>query len=194
MRTKKNALRKWTLIASLIVFSLLLTGATGCPNNTTNISDRSSPPPGQNISFESRAQENRKLHLRQGASAFFKNLPQDEYLVSAEELRNMLQEGRCQIIDIREPDEFTQAHIKGAINIPFSELGGRMDELAQDSQIIVVCETGQAAGMATAALNIAEFQSKTLRDGFPAWQRAGYETTSGRENQTGNQTSPPNTR
>ena len=194
MRTKKNALPRWTLIACLIVFATLLTGLTGCPNNTTNISDRSSPPPGQNISFESQAQESRKLHLRQGASAFFKNLPPDEYLVSAEELRRMLSEGRCQVIDIRSPGEFAQAHINGAINIPFDELGARMDELAQDQQIIVVCETGQTAGMAAAALNIAEYQSKSLRDGFRAWQSAGYETTRGRDNRTDRPTSPQDTR
>ena len=56
------------------------------------------------------------------------------------------------IIDVRNPEEYAEKHIPGAINIPLSELEYRSKELAKDTIIITACGKGggrsaQGAGL-----------------------------------------------
>jgi len=46
------------------------------------------------------------------------------------------------IIDVRNPDEYAEKHIPGAINIPLGELESRSKELANDAIIITACGKG----------------------------------------------------
>lgn len=55
------------------------------------------------------------------------------------------------IIDVREPEEYTNGHLVGAINIPPSKLMGELDELEnvpKDSEIILYCKTGSRSNVA----------------------------------------------
>lgn len=45
--------------------------------------------------------------------------------------------GSFQILDVRQPQEYAQAHIPGAILIPLGELPDRLDELNPDLETIV---------------------------------------------------------
>ena len=54
-------------------------------------------------------------------------------------------------IDVREPDEFQQSHVKGALNIPSSELmaGARIiSDVDKDTPIIVYCRSGSRSNVA----------------------------------------------
>jgi rhodanese-related sulfurtransferase len=46
------------------------------------------------------------------------------------------------IIDVRSPEEFTEKHIPGAINIPLSVLESRSKELSKETIIITACGKG----------------------------------------------------
>lgn len=46
------------------------------------------------------------------------------------------------IIDVRNPEEYAEKHILGAINIPLKELESRSNELSKQSVIITVCGKG----------------------------------------------------
>lgn len=55
------------------------------------------------------------------------------------------------IIDVREPDEFSEGHIRGALNIPPSALIAGASKLAtvpKDAKIIVYCRTGSRSNVA----------------------------------------------
>ncbi len=54
------------------------------------------------------------------------------------------------ILDVRTPMEFRAGHVPGAINIPYTDLLRRLDEvrLYQDKEVVVYCETGIRAGVA----------------------------------------------
>lgn len=56
------------------------------------------------------------------------------------------------IIDVREKDEFERGHIKGAVNIPLSELRKRVNEIPQDKPVFVHCRSGQRSYNAIKAL------------------------------------------
>ncbi|MGH7066038.1 MAG: MBL fold metallo-hydrolase, partial [Stellaceae bacterium] len=59
-----------------------------------------------------------------------------------------------QILDVREPDEFTGplGHIKGAILIPLGALAERAGELPKDRPIVAVCRAGSRSAQAISIL------------------------------------------
>ena len=60
------------------------------------------------------------------------------------ELQALLKQSteRFMIIDVRNPDEYAEKHIPGAINIPLDELESRSIELSRGAMIITVCGKG----------------------------------------------------
>jgi rhodanese-related sulfurtransferase len=56
------------------------------------------------------------------------------------------------LLDVREHDELAVAAIAGAVHIPMGELGGRLQELPKDKDIIVVCHTGSRSLMVSVQL------------------------------------------
>ena len=52
------------------------------------------------------------------------------------------------LVDVRDPDQFKQGTIKGAINLPIDDLEKRMGELMTDKNIVFFCGSGGMAGEA----------------------------------------------
>ncbi len=55
------------------------------------------------------------------------------------------------IIDVREPSEFMMGHVKGALNIPPTQLMSGARQLAdvpKDEQLIVYCRSGSRSNVA----------------------------------------------
>lgn len=46
------------------------------------------------------------------------------------------------ILDVREPNEWTQFHIPGATLIPLGDLPNRLNGVPRDHEVVVVCRTG----------------------------------------------------
>lgn len=65
------------------------------------------------------------------------------------------------IIDVRENYEYDQGRIKGAINIPLSELRERIDEIPKDKPVYLYCRSGQRSYNATLALQNLGFNNVT---------------------------------
>ncbi|MBO0420929.1 FAD-dependent oxidoreductase [Vagococcus fluvialis] len=70
-----------------------------------------------------------------------------------------LQESGAFIIDAREAWEFEEGHIKGAINIPFSEFRNRLDEIPKDEPVYVHCLSSQRSYNMVKALNMRGFDN-----------------------------------
>jgi rhodanese-related sulfurtransferase len=83
------------------------------------------------------------------------------------------------LLDVREPSEFTQAHIDGAVLIPLGQMQARVHELPQEREIIVVCASGSRSGMAVNALRKAGYNASNLEGGMGAWARAGLPVARG---------------
>lgn len=79
------------------------------------------------------------------------------------------------IIDVREVFEYEEGHAVGAVNIPLSELGGRLDELPQNGeQFFVICRSGARSGRAVAALRAREYDAVNVAGGTLDWLDAEY--------------------
>lgn len=71
--------------------------------------------------------------------------------VNVDKVRELVEAGSS-IIDVREAYEFKSGHIKGAINIPLSELRSRINEIPRDVPVYLHCRSGQRSYNAALAL------------------------------------------
>lgn len=71
--------------------------------------------------------------------------------VNVDKVRELVESG-AYIIDVREEGEFERGHIKGAKNIPLSQLRERVNEIPKDIPVYVHCRSGQRSYNATLAL------------------------------------------
>lgn len=78
------------------------------------------------------------------------------------------------IIDVREPWEYRQGHIPGALLIPLGDLARRVDEIANDEPVAVVCATGNRSQSAAAVLGQKNFKKiYNVLSGTMGWMRQG---------------------
>ncbi len=82
------------------------------------------------------------------------------------------------LIDVREPDEFREGHIEGALNIPRGvlefKLSGAPELSARDLRIVLYCKTSGRAALAAASLQEMGYLSvKSIAGGFDVWVAAG---------------------
>lgn len=71
--------------------------------------------------------------------------------VRVSEVRGLVESGAV-IIDVREPNEFANGALKGAINIPLGEIRTRMNEIPKDVPVYVHCRSSQRSYNAVMAL------------------------------------------
>jgi len=77
------------------------------------------------------------------------------------------------IVDVREPDEFTQARVAGALNIPLGTLPTRLGDLPRDRPVYVMCLSGGRSAQATAYLVGHGVDAVNLEGGITRWYQSG---------------------
>ena len=96
--------------------------------------------------------------------------PQDAYAA--------VTSGEALLIDVREPWEYEQKHIPGALLVPLPEIPERIDELPEDRDIYVHCRLGGRSSRAVEYLH-EQGRVRTINviGGIEAWQEAGLPVT-----------------
>lgn len=91
--------------------------------------------------------------------------------ISAAELETQLKDGKSiNLIDVREPDEWQEGHIKEARSIPLSELQDRISELQQgDQEIVLICRSGGRSGKACDFLQAQGYKVVNVTGGMLQW-------------------------
>ncbi|MEI8387994.1 MAG: FAD-dependent oxidoreductase [Verrucomicrobiota bacterium] len=74
--------------------------------------------------------------------------------------------GSALLVDVRDPDEFEEGHIAGAINLPLNDLRARLNELPRDRELWLYCRVGQRGYYAARLLMQHGFQVKNLSGGY----------------------------
>ncbi|MDF3026258.1 MAG: Rhodanese-like protein [Fluviicola sp.] len=65
---------------------------------------------------------------------------------------NDLMTNGAQIIDVRTPSEFNGGHIKGAVNIPLSNISENLNKIKKDKPVITCCASGMRSASAKSIL------------------------------------------
>jgi len=91
-----------------------------------------------------------------------------------------LRDAGAYILDVRQPEEWAEVHIPGAVLIPLGELPGRLAEVPRDSDVVVVCRSGNRSQAGRDILRDAGYARVTsMAGGVTEWQAAGLPTESG---------------
>ena len=96
------------------------------------------------------------------------------------ELNNLLKScsnGDCpKVVDVREPWEYKQGHVPGAILIPLGQLASRLSELDPEHPVAVICASGNRSQSAAGLLGQKGFKTVyNVVGGTGGWMRSGLQ-------------------
>ena len=80
-----------------------------------------------------------------------------------------------QLVDVRQPHEFTAGHIAGSTHIELAQLAAGVATLDRSRPVVLVCRSGARSAMATEALGQAGFDAHNMAGGMLDWTAAGLE-------------------
>jgi rhodanese-related sulfurtransferase len=116
------------------------------------------------------------LLLNPGRAPSAEKLPLEISVAEASSLRD----AGAFILDVRQPEEWNENHIPGAMLIPLGELASRVDELPKEQEIVVVCRSGNRSAQGRDILLSAGFAEVTsMAGGINQWKAAGLPVQSG---------------
>lgn len=98
--------------------------------------------------------------------------------IDVDELRTHHEAG-APIIDVRQPDEYDEAHVPGAQLIPLGEVPERMDELPDAHPLYLICRSGARSGKAGEFLAAQGYDVVNVAGGTLAWIDAGFPVDTG---------------
>jgi len=75
------------------------------------------------------------------------------------------------LVDVRSPQEFSEGHVEGAINIPHLDVEKRLSEFGEnrDRDIVLYCRSGHRAGLAQQSLQALGFTHVYNTGGYQDW-------------------------
>jgi len=96
--------------------------------------------------------------------------------ISVHELLEWLEQGRdLAVIDVREPFEWLEGHIEGALHLPMLEAVARHAEVPADRPKAVLCAGGLRSSTTISALKRLGIQGwYNVTGGMGAWTKSGY--------------------
>lgn len=139
----------------------------------------------------SEARENATMMARFGFDAHFleggiKNWSKglvkskQETEISNENLWNSIKgDSDVFLLDVREPQEFQEFKIPGAVNVPLSQLfmPSSQEKIPKDKKIVTICSHGNRSMVATFALAQKGIESTSLVGGMAGWNQVLNATT-----------------
>src|SRR5829696_2231058 len=102
-------------------------------------------------------------------------------LIDPDELAERLEDGDLLVLDVRDDDEYSEAHIPGSVHLPYGELPGRQGELPRDRAIAAICSGGKRSGLAASILQREGFERvlHVANGGVGTWRRSGRPVETG---------------
>ncbi len=95
------------------------------------------------------------------------------HAITAAQLVQLVNNENALVVDVRDKAEYDSGHIVDSINIPFSSLETRADELAKhkDRPLVLACKMGQHSGSAGTLLRKKGFENVSrLKGGIAEWR------------------------
>jgi molybdenum cofactor guanylyltransferase len=83
------------------------------------------------------------------------------------------------VIDVREPDEYAEAHIPGAVLVPLATVPDNLAEFPTTGPVYIVCRSGARSRRAAAFLRSSGVDAVNVAGGLRSWLEAGKPHDSG---------------
>jgi len=98
--------------------------------------------------------------------------------IDVDELAQRREAGQV-VLDVRNPDEYEEAHVPGVVLIPLGELVERVDEVPTDGPLPVICRSGARSMQAAEYLRGQGIDAMNVVGGTLAWVDAGFPVEEG---------------
>jgi rhodanese-related sulfurtransferase len=85
------------------------------------------------------------------------------------------------LIDVREPDEYTAAHVPGATLIPLATVPDNLERVPTDGTVYVICAKGGRSLRAAEFYRAQGIDAVNVAGGTTAWIEAGEPVSTGTE-------------
>jgi rhodanese-related sulfurtransferase len=95
--------------------------------------------------------------------------------VDVDTLEAKLAEG-ARLIDVRQPDEFADGHIPGAVLVPLADVPDQLEAFSPTETNYLVCRSGARSMRAAEYLADRGFDVDNVIGGTLAWQNSGRAT------------------
>ena len=95
--------------------------------------------------------------------------------VTPREAEDLVKQGAA-FIDVREPDEYAEAHAAGVVLMPVNTIFTNPAELPSDKDLVFICKSGRRSAMAAemaAASGVATGRLYSVDGGTDAWIEEG---------------------
>ncbi|MEO9254093.1 MAG: rhodanese-like domain-containing protein [Tepidiformaceae bacterium] len=102
--------------------------------------------------------------------------------ISVSEAKEKLEKGEAVMVDVREPNEYTEVHATGVRLIPVNTVMSEIKQIrdyAGDKEVLFICKTGARSALAAEFAIAGGLDDKDLfnvEGGTMAWAEAGYPT------------------
>jgi rhodanese-related sulfurtransferase len=101
------------------------------------------------------------------ALAYFADFPGNRIIDTTAIMEKMDAGEDMLLLDIRSAEDYAKGHLKGAVNAPWGPaIAKALAWLPDDKPVYVNCYTGQTAGQAVAALNVAGIKAESIKYGW----------------------------
>jgi rhodanese-related sulfurtransferase len=93
--------------------------------------------------------------------------------LSPEDVRDRLERGEIELIDVREQYEWDAGRIPGAKHVALAQLSDRAAEIPHDRPVVFQCAVGARSAMATDAFRASGWDAYNMAGGIAAWVELG---------------------
>jgi rhodanese-related sulfurtransferase len=100
--------------------------------------------------------------------------------IDVAQLASLVEEG-AYVLDVRNPDEYTEAHVPGVTLIPLPEVPDRTAEVPTDRPVYVICAAGGRSRKAAEFLIPLGVDASNVAGGTNAWIEAGNPVSRGEQ-------------
>lgn len=109
------------------------------------------------------------------------NMNDKVHMVAPRTIMQWMSHDECVVIDVREPNEYVQAHIPGSILMPLSQFDPAKVPVDPAKKLVIHCRSGNRCGMAAARMMAAGFGGEIHRmeGGIMNWRVQGGTVESG---------------
>jgi rhodanese-related sulfurtransferase len=90
-----------------------------------------------------------------------------------EQLAEMLEAGKVDLIDVRREHEWEAGRIPGARRVEVNELPAEAERLGRDRPVVLYCRSGSRSQLAADGLSAGGFDAHALAGGISAWAEQG---------------------
>lgn len=90
-----------------------------------------------------------------------------------ERVKELLDAGEIELVDVREQYEWDAGRIPGAKHIELERVAGRAEELPKDRPIVFSCRLGARSAMVTEAFRASGYDAYNMTGGITAWADRG---------------------